>query len=303
MEFWTKPKFYFRDLFGGVDAKDIEIYVENNIFRGSHVVLFPSARMGIQVILNYLGAARGTNVLVSKFSSHCLWSSIGLVANPTSVYGPGIDFVLNFRGEFDNLIENTKYFIDDNVDSFYLEQELQIKRLTIISLPKIIASLGGALILCPDRKTKDSLVIHREQYSKRHLASYLRVMSYFFSPIHTIWSFLEPLGISFNPILLRNIYSNLQEYKKYEIRRKSHLKTLGLEHSDILPNYLAVIYSEGVESKYSAYLGNRQRRNVWDVTSSQMVKAWICPIHHQVSNEQISNLKKVLENETVRYLF
>ena len=99
MNFWTKPKINLLNIFSTNSSEQIESYISQHLFPGTHPVIFSSARVGIMCILKTLRISRGSNVLVPKYGSHCLWNSIGSIANPTSIESEKISTVVSYKDE------------------------------------------------------------------------------------------------------------------------------------------------------------------------------------------------------------
>ena len=124
MNFWTKPKINLLNIFSTNSSEQIESYISQHLFPGTHPVIFSSARVGIMCILKTLRISRGSNVLVPKYGSHCLWNSIGSIANPTSIESEKISTVVSYKDEHSQYNSKKNQFegevIYDAVDTFFL---------------------------------------------------------------------------------------------------------------------------------------------------------------------------------------
>ena len=118
-----------------------------------YVCLMPSGRSSISIILRYLNFTRSKTVFIPKWSSNCLYSSIGPYSNvSTDLIDPDLILVNHKWGYGYQLHQDysKKIIIEDSVDTIHLDNSSLFQNngiAEIISLPKIIGSFSGGLIL------------------------------------------------------------------------------------------------------------------------------------------------------------
>lgn len=137
---------------------DIYVHVENFFRRrlGAPVTLMPSGRAALAALLDHLGASRADLAFAPRWSSSCVWNTIGRVANPTTVLHPAPAYTLavhkwGWRSAARGL--RGSCVIEDSVDSVFLDGRDLFPlggRYEIISLPKTIGSYSGGLVVSDD---------------------------------------------------------------------------------------------------------------------------------------------------------
>jgi putative PLP-dependent aminotransferase (TIGR04422 family) len=119
-------------------------------------VLMPSGRAALSAIFEYYRASRKDIIFAPKFSSACIWNAIGLVSNPTCILTDEVTILVAVHKWGHQVSLDKAYgakIIEDSVDSivvssngiFSLNGEFEI-----FSLPKIIGSISGAIVLPVD---------------------------------------------------------------------------------------------------------------------------------------------------------
>ena len=123
------------------------------------VILFPSARSCIGAILEFEKINRSHEVYVNKWVSNCIFNAIGYFSNPSVNYKDqkiilinnnwGIVQKFNIKKNFRNVI------IDDSSDSIILNKKNIFpnnSKYEIFSLPKILGSVSGGLVISKNKK-------------------------------------------------------------------------------------------------------------------------------------------------------
>ena len=126
---------------------------------GHPVILFPSARSCIGAILEFERINRSHEVYVNKWVSNCIFNAIGYFSNPSVNYKNqkiiltnnnwGIVQKLNIKKNFKKII------IDDSCDSIILNKKNFFpnnSKYEIFSLPKILGSVSGGLVISKNKK-------------------------------------------------------------------------------------------------------------------------------------------------------
>lgn len=123
---------------------------------GVPATLLPSGRAAIAALLEHLGVGRGDLVFAPRWSSSCVWSVIGRVANPTASLRPLPKAALavhkwGWRHAAPGL--RGPVLIEDSVDSAFEDGRDLFAlggRYEVISLPKILGAYSGGLVLTRD---------------------------------------------------------------------------------------------------------------------------------------------------------
>ena len=155
----SKKVFFKKNL--NLRKKKIE-KIENffkNKYGSKYSVLLPSSRSSITLYLKYLKKNRSDLVSISKWSSHCLFTCIGSISNVGISDNKADVIIVNHKWGHEyklnkKLKKNIK-IIEDSVDTL---PGLNFKlfpnkgEIEIISLPKIIGSVSGGIILTDQKK-------------------------------------------------------------------------------------------------------------------------------------------------------
>lgn len=119
-------------------------------------VLVPSGRAAISMILSANDISRGDSVFAPQWSSHCVWDAISHIGDPSIHAHSDLDAAIAVHkwGKVHEFAgENEFLTIEDSVDSLFQSDETLFPnggRYEIISLPKIIGSYTGGIVLCRD---------------------------------------------------------------------------------------------------------------------------------------------------------
>lgn len=123
---------------------------------GVPAVLMPSGRSALAAVFEYLKLTRGDSVFAPRWTSSCVWSVIGRLANPTIALRPGTACVLavhKWGYRHRAAVPRGAEIIEDSVDSSFTDGRDLFPtggRFEIISLPKVLGSYSGGLVLCED---------------------------------------------------------------------------------------------------------------------------------------------------------
>ena len=127
------------------------------------VLLMPSGRASISLLTKHFHINRSQTVFAPKWTSHCVWDMITRFANPTIECNDKSDFIIAVHkwGNIEKLSkEYTAQIIEDSVDSIFIDRSTFFPNngeFEIISLPKIIGSYTGGLVLIKNKKNVDQL--------------------------------------------------------------------------------------------------------------------------------------------------
>ena len=103
--------------------KKIENFFTNKL--GHQAKLFPSGRAAIATILRFLKINRSSEVYTDKWSSHCLFNTIGAYSNiNTQIYNPNLVICIHKWGKVKNIkIKKNFKIIEDSVDSIIIDKK------------------------------------------------------------------------------------------------------------------------------------------------------------------------------------
>lgn len=250
---WPKPNFTKSSLFRplGKTSREIEEIFDGyypNVFS----VLFPSARAGLSAILSS-HLSRNNYVWIPPFASHCIISSIGMVATPTPVMNNQVDATLVFhQWGYVHKPKIRGLIIEDSVDTL-IEPKGQVfpndGRYELLSLPKIFGSMFGGIVLCQKREDAVSLRRIRE---KRTILKWRHLLNKFRSnhshACFINWNHAEPENGFIPMIVCEDIYKKIKclddmvTFRKIMLEKvKSlRLKTYGEISETRLPTSLAL---------------------------------------------------------------
>ena len=152
-------KYNFNDKISLKDNKKKLIKIENFFKKkfGYNVKLFPSGRAAIATIIRFLKINRSNEVFTDKWSSHCLFNTIGAYTNVnTSLHDPDLVICIHKWGKIKKIkVKKNFKIIEDSVDSLIINKRALFPNkgeFEIFSLPKIIGSISGGLVVSKNKK-------------------------------------------------------------------------------------------------------------------------------------------------------
>ena len=210
-------------------------------YKSKYTVLTPSGRSALNLILSFNNFDRSKIVNIPKWSSSCLFQTIGAITNVTvGNYSSDCQVVVHKWGHTFKQSERRNYnqlVIDDSADTipnvnyapFINQSDYEF-----ISIPKIVGSFSGGIIItknkkfyefCKKKQTENkSLGIHQSQKKYETIFSKRK---------YSDWMYLESFNTSLEYNMIENIKENLKNYEKNKktiLKRKNILK-------DILKNF------------------------------------------------------------------
>ena len=136
--------------------REIETFFEDKF--NCDAILTPSGRTAIAMVIRFKQINRSHSVYITKWSSHCMFNTIGAFTNTTVDFvGTPDMIVINHKWGQPVLLKNEyrdSVLIEDSVDSIFLTPEALFPNnadFEIISLPKIIGSYSGGIIFSKDK--------------------------------------------------------------------------------------------------------------------------------------------------------
>ena len=188
-------------------------------FYNCYVCLMPSGRSSISILLRYLNFDRSKTVFISKWSSQCLYSCISPYTNVSTDFAdPDLILAIHKWGYISDLSREftSKLIIEDSVDSIHIDNSLLFQNngiVEIISLPKIIGSLSGGLVLTRDKNIVD-FIKSTQQTNLDFAASQSKKKYKQYKNSFSDWEHLEHINTSLDIVALNDIEKNLHNLKK-----------------------------------------------------------------------------------------
>ncbi len=282
-------------------------------YKVKYALLCPSTRSSINLILTYLKFSRAKTVAIPKWSSHCLFQSIGAITNISvgnfekshcilSVHKWGNTY--KFKSKNQNSI-----IIEDSADCLPNEKYLPFEnnsKFEVISLPKIIASFSGGIILTNNkkfykygkRKQKENRKLGIEQSKKKYyslVAKKLKIKEWFYD---------ESFNTSFDKNTIDNVFSCIDFFDKnlkiIKLRQKLIKKIIPNINFDkkrlgpcaIFPKKKYPSFKKIFEIKHFDFSKN--------LKTQKYEKCFIFPIHFRISDKifkrKIAQMRKAYKS-------
>jgi putative PLP-dependent aminotransferase (TIGR04422 family) len=161
----------------------IEIFFEDLL--NASVLLMPSGRSAMSLILSLQGINRSDVIFAPKWSSHCVWDILGRYANPTIHLTDDVTAILSVHkwGRIEKLSQlyATPLIIEDSVDSLFLDSTSLFPNggnYEILSLPKIIGAYSGGILIFKDRSHKERALKFIDANSNLKYSNYQAQLKY-----------------------------------------------------------------------------------------------------------------------------
>jgi putative PLP-dependent aminotransferase (TIGR04422 family) len=294
-----------------IDTKliyEIESYFKKEY--GFKAVLFPSARAGIASVLRYLKIDRSKEVFVNKWVSHCIFNTVGRYSNiSTSFKSPNIALAVHKWG-FEQILPSKKNLkiIEDSVDSIVLSTNdmfINNSEFEIISIPKVIGSISGGIVLTKNLKFYSKS--KKEQMQNKNLGQYQskrKFEQYNKKKTFDTWLYHESMNTYLDYNTLLDIKKNL---KNFEINKKIILKRvlsfrnnfknisfLSKRLGPVIPIKYKLIKNYNLMNKYFLLRNiHKSKKQI-----EKFEKVYLLPVHYKISNIKynfyIDILKKCL---------
>jgi|688.fasta_scaffold159445_2 putative PLP-dependent aminotransferase (TIGR04422 family) len=165
---------------------EIELYFSR--YFGREVKLMPSGRSAIHNFALSMGMSRDQTAFVTKYSSYCMYQSLGSLMNVSTDFVKPELVVVNHKWgtrntETRKIKEST--VIEDSCDSLLIQgAELFSNdgQVEIVSLSKVIGTLSGALVLFKESNLKEKyrVVVHYKEFFLGHVQFIRKLIRIFF---------------------------------------------------------------------------------------------------------------------------
>lgn len=276
--------------------KKIEDFFQKHY--GFKIILYPSARAGIGSILRYSKIDRSKEVFVNKWISYCIFNTLGKYTNiSTNFNDPDLALAVHKWG-FKQIIPKKKNMkiIEDSVDSIIINKNELFENngdFEIISLPKIIGSISGGIIITKDTNfyeyAKKEQIKNKAlgQYQARRKFEEINKKNTFHSYFHheSTNTFLE-----YNSLI--NISKSLKNYQinkntilkrqKY-FKKKFHELKLNFDRlGPVIPINFNSIKNHNLMNKY--FLLRHIHKNKYKVDVFK--KVYLIPIHFKITEKK-----------------
>ena len=272
-------------------------YIENflsNKYKSKFAALVPSARVGIILNLKYKKFDRSKVFKIPKWSSHCLYNSIGYLTNIncTEKIKDG-SLLVHYLGQSFKT-KSTKFIINDSSDSLPKKNFFACKNSSlseIVSLPKIIGSYSGGVILTNNDDFYYFLKsLQNKNIELAHLQSKKKFNSYFKNNHHYDWQYSELQNYSLDFNTCENIYENLINFEKnikiITKRNKYFSNFIIKEDNYRLGPCIIIKYNK----KNNKTLETRHINVKKSLENEVYVKRHILPVHFNISDKQLEKI-------------
>jgi putative PLP-dependent aminotransferase (TIGR04422 family) len=190
-------------------------------YKAKYAFLAPSSRASINTVLKFLKFDRSKTVNIPKWCSHCLFETIGAVSNVNTHYFNS-DLVIVFH-KWGNTFKFKKrkkkqIIIEDSVDTlpdYKFKPFINNGICEIISLPKIIGSFSGGIVVTNNKKLYNfsknlqfsNLNLGFAQSKKKLLRSKNKLKKF------SSWYYYESFNSSLEGNMVNNIYKCLKNFE------------------------------------------------------------------------------------------
>ena len=287
-------KFKFNKYKKKADKHKID-YIENFFkkkYNSKYCVLTSSARVGIILALKYKKFDRSKIFNIPVWSSHCLYNSIGYVSNITCK-GNDMDgaLLVHHLGQSFQVKSKKIFLIDDSSDSLP-EKEFKAcinsTLLEVISLPKIIGSYCGGLVLTNNYNFYYYLKTHQMEGAElANLQSQKKYNCLVLKKKNFEWHYseLENYGMDHNTC--ENIFENLKNFEINLLLLKKR-KQLFLKYVNGTDKYrvgpcIIMQYKEKNEKIFESYHINVKKK----LEKQIYLKRHILPLHFSITDKEI----------------
>lgn len=277
-------------------------YIENFFkkkYNSKYCIVISSARIGIILALKFKKFNRSKVFKIPKWSPHCLSNSIGYLTNITTT-GKEFDggLLVHHLGISHRTQKKKLFFIDDSSDSL---PTLNFKAcysssfLEVISLPKIIGSYAGGLILTNNYKfylyvkslQSKSQELSFIQSQKKYNCLILKKNNYDWQ-----YSELENYGLDYNTC--ENIYENLINFEINFLtinKRKKLIDKYSLTKDKYRVGPCIIMKYEKTKNKIFQSL----HINIKKLIDNEIYfQRHILPIHFDISDEELEEKLNVI---------
>ena len=281
---------------------EIERFFSKN-YKSKYSILTPSGRSALNLILSFNNFDRSKIVNIPKWSSSCLFQTIGAITNVSiGNYSSDCQVVVHKWGHTFKLTKRRNYsqlVIDDSADTipnanyvpFINQSDYEF-----ISIPKIIGSFSGGIIITKDKKFYE--FCKKKQTENKNLAIYQSQKKYesiFSKSKYSDWMYLESFNTSLEYNMIENIKENLKNYEKNKniiLSRRNYIKdkfkNVYLDKDRLGP--CLVIKKKRKNKSLNVRHFNFLRR----ADKENYLKSYVLPIHFGIKNQDFKKMTRKL---------
>ncbi|MEP6616491.1 MAG: putative PLP-dependent aminotransferase [Ginsengibacter sp.] len=298
---WPHPVIDHETFLQNNEVKNILLYLKIEAFFSElfdlDVLLMPSGRSSISLLLQYFGTNRSKTIFTPKWTSHCVWDMITRLANPTIDCQHGCDTIIAVHkwGQIEKL--SSKYsanIIEDSVDSIFTKNSTYFPNdgeFEIISLPKIIGSYTGGLILVKNKKNVENVRSYINQNIElgKHQSKLRFNYTQHTSTGYLNWEDRENQNTSLDTNALENIAACLNNYhvNKDVITKRleyvSSKSSLICEYDRLPPVFCVEVNEINGEIDGRIMIRNKNFSGLLDKPDFRRVA--LIPLHFQANDE------------------
>lgn len=268
-----------------------------------HVNLLPSGRSALGTIFDYKNFNRGDVTFIPRWSSHCLYNTIGAYSSITENFSrdPSICLAVHKWGRTMKVSSSYKnYVIEDSSDSIHLNKKSffpnRNSEFEIISLPKVIGSVSGGLVV--HNNSDFSAYVKSIRGVNLKLSEYQSKLKWN-GHAFKYWGSLEYNNRDLTLLDLNNILKNLDNYelnKKIILKRLESFKNISssvIFKTNRLGPVIALKKNEYKVKKPFKISLNRMFDFTLNIENPNYDPALIIPIHLGINE---NDFKNALEN-------
>lgn len=271
-------------------------------YKSKYAALTPSGRSAINLILSYNKFDRSKLVNIPKWSSSCLYYAIGSITNVTiqNYFSDCLIVVHKWGHTFKQKKKKTnQIIIDDSADTIPDKNYIPFVnggKYEVISIPKIIGSFSGGIVLTNDKKFYEFCKV--KQFVNLELGkiqSFKKYNSFFNKKKHPDWMCSEVFNTSLESNMIENILDNLENFeknKKIILKRKKIMRELSKNfYNDEYRLGPCVIIKKKKNFKFFA---ERHFSYTKKADRELYEKSFIIPIHFSVKDKNFDRMVEYL---------
>ena len=199
-----------------------KFYIEKieNFFQEKYNIstsLIPSGRSAIGAVLSYLNINRSDLAFVPKWSSHCIYNTVGAYSSITENFlsNPTIVLSVHKWGQVNTIpTEYDGVVLEDSVDSIHLSEKAFFpsskSAFELISLPKILGVITGGLVVSKDENFHNYVIEKRSEQNA--FTDYQSRLKWRKKEGFASWHSLEFNNYRLSIKDLKNIHVNLNNF-------------------------------------------------------------------------------------------
>lgn len=304
LHYWPSTQFQGESFFNlSVTTQEIESYFDR-LYHPYKTLVFSSARNSLKTILEAKGFSRADRIWLMPYTSHCVVNAVGSVASPYIGDLTLSDAVVAYHQfGFQKKISVKTYIIEDSVDSLCLNSQAlfpnENSEYEIFSLPKLIGSTFGGLVVCKDIHSWERLKERRldNNILSPVVVSLLRIAKKFSRSMIYGWEGLSIYSSGLPRFALADIAFKIKDYDRILETRNENMQFIKTKFNfEFCPSRIPTAIPLNVSLIKPEFLPglNHLIRNIYtDSTVDQETKpvpVLLLPIHQDVDRNKLNNI-------------